>query len=52
MTCLECGQPATVHLTEIVNGKKKVKHFCSECAEKQELLKQQQLNLNAIVQSM
>lgn len=52
MTCHECGQPATVHLTEIVNGKKKVKHFCGACAEKQELLKQQQLNVNAIVQSM
>jgi protein arginine kinase activator len=50
--CQECGQPATVHLTEIANGKKKVKHFCPECAEKQELLKQQQLNLTAIVQSM
>ncbi len=50
--CQECGQPATVHLTEIVDGKKKVKHFCPECADKQELLKQQQLNLTAIVQSV
>ena len=52
MTCQECGQPATVHLTKIVNGKKRVDHFCSSCAEKQEMMKQQQLNLNAIVQSM
>jgi len=46
-----CGESATVHLTEIVNGKKKEKHFCADCAQKQEVLKQQQLNLNAIVQS-
>ena len=50
--CHECGQPATVHLTEIVNGKKKEKHFCPECAEKQELLKQQELNLTAILQTV
>jgi len=50
--CQTCGQPATVHLTEIVNGKKKEKHFCPECAEKQELLKQQELNLTAILQTV
>ena len=52
MKCQSCGQAATVHLTEIVNGKKKEKHFCQECAEKQELLKQQELNLTAILQSV
>lgn len=52
MKCQTCGQTATVHLTEIVNGKKKEKHFCPECAEKQELLKQQELNLTAILQSV
>ena len=36
-----CDQTATVHLTEIVNGKKKEKHFCQDCAQKLELLKQQ-----------
>lgn len=41
-----------MHLTEIVNGKKREKHFCQECAEKQELLKQQELNLTAILQSV
>lgn len=41
-----------MHLTEIVNGKKREKHFCQECAEKQELLKQQELNLAAILQSV
>lgn len=52
MKCQSCDQSATVHLTEIVNGKKKEKHFCQECAEKQELLKQQELNLTAILQSV
>lgn len=52
MKCQECEQSATVHLTEIVNGKKREKHFCQECAEKQELLKQQELNLTAILQSV
>ena len=47
-----CGQTATVHLTEIVAGKKREKHFCQECAEKQEVLKQQELNLTAILQSV
>jgi len=50
--CQSCAQPATVHLTEIVNGKKRERHFCNECAEKQQLLKQQDLNLTAILQSV
>lgn len=50
--CQVCGQSATVHLTKIVNGKKREEHFCQECAEKQELLKQQELNLTAILQSV
>lgn len=31
--CEKCGKPATVHLTEIVDGKKLEKHFCEACAE-------------------
>jgi protein arginine kinase activator len=50
--CQLCEESATVHLTEIVNGKKKEKHFCQECAQKQEILKQQELNLTAILQSV
>ena len=52
MKCHLCSEPATVHLTEIVNGKKKEKHFCQECAQKQQLLKQQDMNLTAILQSV
>ena len=30
--CDSCGQPATIHLTEIVDGKKIEKHLCEDCA--------------------
>jgi protein arginine kinase activator len=52
VNCQSCNKPATVHLTDIVNGKKKEIHLCQECAEKQELLKQQELNLSAILQTV
>ena len=51
MKC-QCGKQATVHLTKIINGAKKAEHFCPECAEKQELVKKQEMNLNAILQSV
>jgi len=46
-----CGAPATVHLTKIINGTKKAEHYCKDCAEKQELIKKQEMNLTAILQS-
>ena len=51
MKCQVCGQPATVHLWKIVNGKKRQELFCPACAEKQELIKKQEMNLNAVLQS-
>ncbi len=30
--CDNCGKPATVHLTEIADGKKVEKHLCEQCA--------------------
>jgi len=41
-----------VHLTDIVNGHKKELHLCQDCAEQQQLLKQQELNLPAILQTL
>ncbi len=32
MKCDKCDNPATVHLTEIVNGEKIEKHLCENCA--------------------
>ena len=52
MKCQSCDNPATVHLTDIVNGKKKELHLCPACAEKQKLLAQQELDLPAILQSL
>jgi len=50
--CQACDNQATVHVTNIVSGQKKVVHLCQECAEKKELIKQQELNLSAILQTV
>jgi len=50
--CQLCSKPATVHLTDIVDNQKREVHLCQACAEAQQLVKQQELNLPAIVQSL
>ncbi len=53
MKCQSCGSnPATVHLTDIVQGKKKQLHLCQTCAEGQHLIQQQELNLPAILETL
>lgn len=53
MKCQSCHEnPATIHLTDIVGGHKKETHLCQGCAEKKQLLQQQELNLSAILQSV
>jgi protein arginine kinase activator len=52
MKCQYCSNPATVHLTDVVKKQKKELHLCQACAEQQQLLKQNELNLNAIVQTL
>src|SRR5438874_13202241 len=52
MKCQSCPSPATVHLTDIVNGHKKELHFCQDCAEKQQFMQKQDLNLPAILQAL
>lgn len=40
MICEKCHQrEASVHYTEIINGRKKEAHLCQECAEKGDVLK-------------
>jgi protein arginine kinase activator len=39
-------------LTDIVNNQKKELHLCASCAENQQLVKQQDLNLPVILQSL
>lgn len=51
--CQFCGAPATVHLTDIVNKKKREMHLCEACAREQNLIPDApspQLNLPALLQ--
>jgi protein arginine kinase activator len=50
--CQACSSPATVHLTDIVDGQKRVRHLCQKCAEGQQLVKQEEINLPAILQAL
>jgi protein arginine kinase activator len=50
--CQFCSNPATVHLTRIVDNQQREFHLCQGCAEEKQLVKQQELNLPAIVQSL
>ncbi len=50
--CQLCSNPATVHLTNIEEGQKKELHLCHSCAESKQLIKQQELNLPAILQTL
>lgn len=53
MKCQACTNPATVHITTIEkDGEKKVLHLCQSCAEQQQLVKQQELNLPTILQTL
>src|SRR5262245_26231920 len=53
MKCMFCDNPATVHLTDIVNNKKRELHLCERCARERNLLPEppsaQQLDLKALL---
>lgn len=43
MLCERChAHPATVHMVQVVNGHRKEKHLCSECAEKEHVFQKEQ----------
>jgi protein arginine kinase activator len=52
MKCQRCANPATVHVTDIHSGAKKELHLCETCAEQQQLIKQKELNLPAILHTI
>src|SRR5438477_5025322 len=52
MKCQYCSNPATVHLTDMVKKQKKEIHLCQACAEQQQLLQHNELNLTTIVQTL
>ena len=52
-SCRFCGQPATVHLTDIVNKKKRQTFLCEPCARKKNIISDDpspQLNLQPLLQ--
>jgi len=51
MNCQYCTNPATVHLTKIVNKQKQELHLCQACAEKH-AAPAAELSLSAILQSL
>jgi protein arginine kinase activator len=53
MKCTFCGQPATIHLTDIVQRQKREMHLCERCARERQLLPAPlgtPLNLKALLQ--
>lgn len=55
MKCLFCDKPATVHLTDIVNKKKREVHLCESCAREKNLLPEPpgpQIDLTALMNMM
>ena len=52
MKCQSCSNLATVHLTSIVNGQKSERHLCQQCAEQEQAIQNQELNLPAILHSI
>ena len=52
MKCQTCDNPATVHLTDIVNKKKRELHLCETCARERNLIPEQpgpQIDLKALL---
>ncbi|MCI0704152.1 MAG: UvrB/UvrC motif-containing protein, partial [Planctomycetia bacterium] len=52
MKCQICGNPASVHLTDIANKKKRELHLCERCARERKLIPEQpgpQLDLKALL---
>lgn len=55
MKCMFCDSPATVHLTDIVNKKKREAHLCDKCAREMNLLPDQPgpvINLKSLLKLM
>jgi len=50
--CQFCSNPATVHLKKLTGEQQKEIHLCPACAEKHQVVKQDELNLPAILQAL
>ena len=53
MQCENCKEkPATIHLTEIVDGHRNERHLCQRCAEQQGITVKSQISLNELLTSL
>jgi len=52
MQCQLCKAPATVHLTEIVNGQKIERHLCENCAHKEGITIKTHIPLNELLNNI
>lgn len=52
MQCQRCNKHATVHLTEIVNGKKIEQHLCDGCAQKEGITIKTQVPLSELIDNL
>ena len=53
MQCEKCKKnPATIHLTEIVNSQRIEKHLCQDCAEEEGVTVKSQVSLNELLNSL
>jgi len=52
VNCQQCGKPAAVHQTTLIQNEKREIHLCRECAEAGGLLNKKELSLPAILQSL
>lgn len=50
--CDKCGQEATVHLTEIVDGQKIEKHLCADCASSEGITIKTHLPISQILEEL
>ncbi len=48
--CDKCDRPATVHLTEIVDGHKSEKHLCEVCASSEGITIQQNMPISQLLE--
>lgn len=48
--CDQCDRPATIHLTEIVDGEKLEKHLCEDCASSEGITIKSNLPLSQLLE--
>ena len=49
--CDHCERPATIHLTEIVEGEKIEKHLCEDCASKEGITVKSNVPISQLLES-